>query len=308
MKEKVAVVYGGFSLERDISLISGKRVVDVLKRLGYQVTPFELNKDNLTELFGLKNHDLVFIALHGKFGEDGRIQSLFDLSGIRYTGSGALASAICFDKEITYRITREITKQPYHLKLCSNEEIEKLDWSYFPAMVKPNSEGSSIGIELIQNPPSLKPALSKGLKLYGDILLEHFITGRELSISVLEINGEPVVLPILEIKPKKRFYDFEAKYTSGLTEFIVPAPLSEKQVEKLVQLSKEVFSILGCRHMIRIDGILSDNEFYFLEVNTIPGLTELSDLPQSAKAMGMTFEELIENVVREALRNKKEVP
>ncbi|OAA31205.1 D-alanyl-alanine synthetase A [Kosmotoga arenicorallina S304] len=307
MREKVLVIYGGFSLERKISLISGQRVSRALKKLGYQVTAFDLQRENLTSLLNLKGHDLAFIALHGKFGEDGKVQSLLDLLGIKYTGSNALTSAICFNKNITYRLTNGITSQPKHIKLSSCNDAEISNWKHFPAIVKPNAEGSSIGIELIRDPKMLKSSLIKATRSYGEVLLEEFISGRELSISVLEMNARPVVLPILEINPKRDFYDYEAKYTRGLTEFTVPASLSANQVRRLEELSCDIFSSLGCRHMIRIDGIFSEDEFYFLEVNTIPGLTELSDLPQSATAFGMNFEELINTIVREALE-EKEVP
>jgi len=308
MKEKILVIYGGVSREREISLISGQRVSRALKRLGYQVTLFDLKRSNLASLMELKRHDLAFIALHGNFGEDGKIQSLFDLMGMKYTGSSALTSAICFDKNITYQLTEKITTQPIHVKLSSCDDIEKLDWHHFPAIVKPNAEGSSIGIELIRNRKMLKSSLKRAINSYSGVLLEEFVAGRELSISVLEIDAKPVVLPILEIKPKRDFYDFDAKYTQGLTEFIVPASLDDHYTKRLEELASDIFSALGCRHMCRIDGIFSEGSFYFLEVNTIPGLTELSDMPQSAAAMGMSFEDLINTIVREALRKEKEVP
>ncbi|MDI3523780.1 D-alanine--D-alanine ligase [Kosmotoga sp.] len=300
LRRRITVLYGGLSKERPISLKSGSNVINALEKLGYIVDAFDLRPDNIAELAKLRDTDLVFIALHGKFGEDGKIQSLLELFGIEYIGSDSLVSAICFNKNLTYKLLSNTIAMPRWKTITSEEELE--GWKHFPAVIKPANEGSSIGVYICDTFEELQNKTTKVLKEYKTLILEEYIKGRELTISIIEKGGQPVVLPILELKPKRRFYDYEAKYTAGLTEFIVPAPMDDKLKEEIEKLSKRIFNALGCRHFARIDGILKENQFYFLEVNTIPGLTDLSDLPVSARAAGMGFEELIDLIVKEALK------
>lgn len=299
---KIAVIFGGFSSERGISLKSGSNVIHSLEKLGHRVKGFDLKKENAHRLSELSDNDLVFIALHGRYGEDGKIQGYLDSLDIPYTGSKVLSSAICFDKTFTYNILKEHVIFPEGTIFNKNQKAETLKWDIFPAIVKPSEEGSSIGVSIVDNKEQLFQAINKTLNSYETVIIEKFIEGRELSISIIEKNNQLLVLPILEIKPKKRFYDYEAKYTAGMTNFSVPAEL-ETQIEKsLIKKSKEIYERMNCRHFARIDGILKDNTFYFLEVNTIPGLTDLSDLPLSARAEGMNFVELIDVIVLEALK------
>ncbi|MFW6173134.1 MAG: D-alanine--D-alanine ligase family protein [Elusimicrobiota bacterium] len=297
----IAVIFGGFSSERGISLKSGSNVIHALEKLGHSVTGFDLRKDNVHKLPELKESDLVFIALHGRYGEDGKIQGYLELLDISYTGSEVLSSAICFDKPFTHKILKEYVTFPDGIIIDDQNNIDSLQWNIFPAIVKPSEEGSSIGVTVVDKREQLFKEIRKTLNSYRASVIEQFIEGRELSISIIEHNSSLIVLPILEIKPKKRFYDYEAKYTAGMTNFSVPAELDPKIEKYLIEKSKEIYGRMQCRHFARIDGILKGNIFYFLEVNTIPGLTDLSDLPLSARANGMNFIELVNVIVQEAL-------
>lgn len=297
---RVAVVYGGTSSERAISIKSGSNVIGALERMGYAVSPFDLNKESLKELSKLSENDLVFLALHGKYGEDGYIQGYLDLLGIKYTGSNMLSSALCFDKEASYRYVGDNAVSPSWISISSVDELK--NWNGFPAVIKPLNEGSSIGVKICDNDFELREEMETSLETHGKIMVQEYIEGRELAVSIIEIDDDLTVLPILELKPRNRFYDYAAKYTAGLTDFIVPAPLEEPVRREIERTAKRVFEELGCRGFARIDGILRENVFYFLEINTIPGLTDLSDLPISARAMGISFDELIDMIIKNVLR------
>lgn len=297
---KIAVVYGGTSSERSISIKSGSNVIGALERMGYPVAPFDLNKDNLKNLSLLSENDLIFLALHGRHGEDGYIQGYLDLMGMKYTGSDMLSSAVCFDKETSYKFIGENAVSPKWVSILSTDEIT--DWNIFPAVIKPVNEGSSIGVKICDNRFELLEEAEALLKSYRKIIVQEYIEGRELTISLVEIEGVLTVLPILELKPQNRFYDYTSKYTAGMTDFIVPAPLNISIKEAIEETSKKIFRALGCQSFARIDGILRGNIFYFLEINTIPGLTDLSDLPISARAMGISFDELIDIIIKNVLR------
>ncbi|MFO7880991.1 MAG: D-alanine--D-alanine ligase [Kosmotogaceae bacterium] len=298
----IAVIFGGFSSERGISLKSGSNVIHSLEKLGHNVKGFDLKRKNVRRLTELAESDLVFIALHGRYGEDGKIQGYLESLNITYTGSKVLSSAICFDKTFTYKILKEHVKFPDGTLIKNHSNIDSLQWDIFPAIVKPPEEGSSIGISISDNKKQLLQSVTETLNTYESAIVEKFIEGRELSISIIEKDNHPYVLPILEIKPKKRFYDYEAKYTAGMTNFSVPADIDPQIEKSLIEKSKEIFRRMKCRHFARIDGILKGKTFFFLEVNTIPGLTDLSDLPLSARANGMNFVELVDVIVQEALK------
>jgi len=303
MKPRIAVLYGGISRERSISLKSGANIISALEALGYEVVPYDLGHSNIRDIESLKSCDIVFNALHGRFGEDGCIQGYMELLELDYTGSDTHSSSICFNKETTYRLLKDMVQLPEWRAVNSPDQLA--DWDRFPALIKPIDEGSSIGIEICDDARSLQEALSRSLKVYRRMLLEEYVEGTEVSISVLVKDEKPFVLPVLEIMPKKRFYDYEAKYTAGMTDFLVPADVNKEMLKELEDMSERVFSYLGCRDLARIDGIIRDGVFYFLEVNTIPGMTDLSDLPLSARALGMTFSDITEWIVGEASSRKK---
>ncbi len=288
---------GGLSREREISLRSGKRVSEALKKLGHQVMDVIVNEDFLKSVWELKDLDAIFVMLHGYYGEDGTIQGVLEYLGVPYTGSGVQASSICFDKLRSYEILSGKVKIPKYTIIKNPTRESPFG---FPCVIKPRREGSSIGVHICHDEDELYEFSKKELEVYGEMILMEYVKGRELTVSIVEIDGRLTVLPILELVPKKEFYDFEAKYTPGMTEFILPAPLSDHEKEGIENVSLEIYEILGCSSFARIDGILKDGEFYFLEVNSIPGMTETSDLPASARAFGLSFENLVGEILKSA--------
>ncbi len=294
---RVAVLMGGLSREREISLRSGERVVKALSKLGYEVEGIVVNEDFMEHAWNLKSFDAVFIALHGSYGEDGTIQGVMEYLKVPYTGSGVQASAICFDKLRSYEILKDLVEIPKYDLI--REPVSRSPFG-FPCVLKPRREGSSIGVHICHSPKELLEYSREEIRRYGEMILMEYVKGRELTVSVIEVEGRPEVLPILELVPKKEFYDYEAKYTPGMTEFLLPAPISEEERRHVVESALRAYSELGCSSFARIDGILRDGRFYFLEVNSIPGLTETSDLPASARSAGIEFEELVQIVLKTA--------
>ncbi len=291
------MLYGGISREREVSLRGGKRVHEALVRKGYDADLIDVGWDFLKDAWRLRGYDAVFVMLHGHFGEDGTVQGVLEYLGVPYTGSGVQASAICFDKLRSYQILSGIVTLPSYIVI---EKPTRESPFGFPCFIKPRMEGSSIGAHICRSPDELLEYSSKELKVYDELLLMEYVEGRELTVSIVEIDGEPIVLPILEIVPKKDFYDYEAKYTPGMTEFILPAPLSVEEEMEVVESALKAYKTLGCGSLARIDGILRGGKFYFLEANSIPGMTETSDLPASAKAAGYEFEEIVEIILKSA--------
>lgn len=296
---KIAVLMGGVSREREISLRSGENVVKALKKLGHEVVPIDVKEDFFLVLPSLKQFDLVFIALHGKFGEDGIVQALLDWIGVPYTGSGVLASALCFDKLMTYRIVEKFVPVPEYTVIDKPTRESPFG---FPCVLKPRREGSSIGVHICDNAEELEHYSQIELSLYGELVLQRYVRGRELTASLIEMDGELRILPILELRPRRRFYDYIAKYTPNMTEFVLPAPLTEEEYRAVCESCLKAFKACECKGFARIDGILKDGIFYFLEINTIPGMTDLSDMPASARAAGMSFEDLIDAIVKTVRR------
>ncbi len=302
---KVAVLYGGFSREREISLRSGSRVHKALINKGYDADLIDVREDFLKDVWKLKSYDAVFVMLHGNYGEDGTIQGILEYLKVPYVGSGVLASALCFDKLKAYEILKNKIKVPEFVLI--DEPVWESPFG-FPCFIKPIKEGSSIGAHICHNKDELYFYSAKELKVYDKLFLMEYLNGRELTVSIIEIDGDAVVLPILELKPKKEFYDYEAKYTKGLTEFVLPAPLDEPIKRRVEEVSLTAFKELGCSSFGRVDGILVEGEFYFLEVNSIPGMTETSDLPASAKEYGIDFDDLVEILLKTAsLKGTREV-
>jgi D-alanine-D-alanine ligase len=291
---KIALLYGGVSKEREISIKSGKSVEKALKKLGYQYKIFDpVEEFEFIKKIKSYNPDLAFICLHGKGGEDGQIQSILEFLSIKYTGSNAKTSAICMDKQITKKILA------YHkIPVPKSYEIKKVK---FPAVVKPAEEGSSIGVFIVNTEKQLKNALDK-LKDYKNVIVEQFIKGREITVSIL--NGK--ILPIIEIKVEKGFYDFENKYISSNTQYICPANLDRKTEEKVNKIARNCWQILDLKGAVRIDMIIDEKQKpYVLEINTIPGMTDHSLLPKAAKKIGMSFEDLVEEIIKGALNEQK---
>lgn len=291
---KVAVIMGGKSSEREISLKTGRAIVKALKELGHEVYTFDLSPELPCKLLELKP-DKVFIALHGRPGEDGTVQGMLEILGIPYTGSDTITSAVCIDKDFTKRILqRENVKTPAWEVIYEEKDLEHLRWNTFPAVVKPAREGSSIGLKVVNSLSELKEYAEKLLKKSGKVMIEEFIKGKDLTVGILK--GEP--LPVIEIRPKKGIYDYESKYTKGMSEYIIIK--DEALTKKLHEISKKIYRVLSLKDFARIDFRLSEEgEIYFLEVNTIPGMTELSLLPMAAGAKGIDFQKLINIIIYE---------
>jgi len=298
MSTKIAVLMGGPSSEREVSLSSGKAMFAASAALGYDAISVEFKDDILSHLDTLKSVDIVLIALHGGIGENGRIQGMFESLGIRYTGSDALSSAICMDKHISKLLAEDVgIATPRWKRIRKGQSIYKNEFDY-PFVVKPNCEGSTIGLTIVHNENDYDSAVEEAFKYDDEILIEEFISGKEITVSIV---GEDV-LPIIEIRPEHGLYDYECKYTKGMTEYICPAELNEDLTKRIKQTAFEVYKLLKCRHYGRVDLRLdNNNQHWFLELNTLPGMTDTSLVPKAAKATGISFEQLIGKIIKQSL-------
>jgi D-alanine-D-alanine ligase len=307
---RVAVLMGGMSGEREVSLKSGGAVSAALQALGHEAVDVDVGQDVVERMVGIKaDIDAVFIVLHGRLGEDGTLQGLLELLGIPYTGSGVMASAIAINKSMSKQIFRANAIQVAEDVIVDAREVEDrgvrkvaegiaLDLG-FPSIVKPNCEGSTLGISIARNSGELETALVETMRYDSVIVVEHYIEGREMTVGVL--GEEPIILPVLEIVSKKGIYDYECKYSEGMTQYLVPAPIDEGLAERLQRLALRAHTALGCEGLSRVDFMVdSDGESYCLEVNTIPGMTELSLVPKAAAAAGISFNEVVDAVLRTA--------
>ncbi|MDP0493089.1 MAG: D-alanine--D-alanine ligase [Fusobacterium sp. JB021] len=287
---KIGVFMGGISSEKEISIKTGKAILKSLLRQGYNAYGIELNKENILKAFLEKEYDIAFLALHGIFGEDGRIQGLLDILGKKYTGSSMISSAISMDKDLTKKIAiSEGIKVPKTYKV---EEINKI--KEFPVVVKPVIEGSSVGLYICDDLNDIKNAL---INLEGkEVTIEEFIKGEELTVGV--IQGE--ALGVLKIKPKEGLYDYKSKYTKGMTEYEYPAIIENKYYKKAMEYATIIHNSLKMKGISRSDFILSNGDIYFLEVNSCPGMTETSLVPKLATLKGYTFDDLVRKTIEEA--------
>lgn len=296
--KNIAVLMGGLSSEREVSIRSGENVYNALVNLGFKVTKMDVDA-NIARRLVKDNIDVAVIMLHGKYGEDGVIQGVLELLGIPYTGCNVLTSAIGMNKIVTKELLRAngIPVSPYVKLTSSNPDksFEDIMTLGLPVVLKPIDEGSSVGVEIIRDEDQLRGKLRSYLRRYPNSFAEKAIIGKEITMGVIGKDEDLTVLPIMELKPKKEFYDYEAKYTKGMTDFVIPAEISKEQEEMVIDYTKKAFKVLGCRGVVRFDAIVSQEDGlpYFLEVNTIPGMTETSDIPAMAKAAGMTFEEVV---------------
>lgn len=303
---RIGVLYGGLSSEREVSLRSGKNCFDALQRLGYaNVELLDVNQQ-IGQTLAEKKIEIAYIALHGKYGEDGCIQGLLELMGIPYTGCRVAASALTMNKALTKSVLKDaglpvIDSVVFKSGSVNGKPVE-MNLPY-PVMVKPINEGSSIGMSKVDKAEDLKDALKTGFQYADEVMVEQYVFGKSLTVGVVEVNGQPQVTPILELRPtKSEWYDLEAKYTEGGTEFILPAELSEQTTKAIQEATLQAHLAAGCRGVSRIDFVVDgDNKFYILEINTIPGMTNLSDLPAQAKAMGIGYDELVECILKTAV-------
>jgi len=288
---RVVVLMGGRSSEREISLRTGRAVADALRRMGHEVVEMDLTPDLACRLLEVKP-DRVFIALHGPYGEDGRVQGLLDVLGIPYTGSGVLGSALAMDKEVTKRLLRsEGIATPEWVCVRRGEEVPP--WEAYPAVVKPADQGSSVGLRLVHSRGDLEKAVKELFPITEKVLVECFIEGRDMTVGIL---GE-TALPVIEVKPRRGLYDYRSKYTSGETEYLFPE--EEELTAKLQEIALRVHRLLELRDMSRIDFRVSPSgEAFVLEVNTVPGMTELSLFPMACRRAGIDFEEMLRILLR----------
>jgi D-alanine-D-alanine ligase len=297
---RVAVLMGGESSEREISLRSGRAVARALLKKRIEVIPLDIARDNLEEAIKGKDIDVAFIALHGKCGEDGTVQSLLEKLNIPYTGSGVEASRVAFDKALAKEIfLKEGIPTPdfYVLEKADGNRVGER-YIDMPLVVKPAREGSAIGISIVKKEEELHSAFLKAIKYDSKVLVERYVKGKEVTVGIL--NG--TALPVVEIRSKHDFFDFEAKYTASLHKFIIPAPLEKKTYHRAQEISLKSHSVLGCSGFSRVDLILSGGKPYVLEVNTVPGLTDVSLFPAAASAAGIDFPELCQKIIEIALR------
>ena len=304
---KIAVLCGGMSSEAEVSMRSGKGCFDALQRLGYKNSEMVVVDKDIANKLKCGNFDYAFNALHGKYGEDGCIQGVLEILQIPYTGCGVMASSLCMNKEYTKRIlstNKNIIMAKSAFVRKGDDLFEKTKDLTYPLFVKPVSEGSSFGMTKVDKAEDLKSAYETAIKYNDDVLIEEFIDGFFVTVGVLEKDGKAFATEILEIRPKTEWYDFEAKYTTGMSEFICPARLSKEVTERVKQAAVEAFETAGCRSVSRVDFMMKDDVPYVLEINTSPGMTVVSDLPAQAKAMDIDYDNLVQLILNSAGLNK----
>src|SRR3989338_4232796 len=302
MKKKIGVLMGGMSLEREISLKTGTAICNALKENGYNIVSIDVGRD-IGRRIDAEDIDVAFIALHGKYGEDGTIQGMLEMMGIPYTGSGVLGSAISMNKVIS----KELFER-HKIPTPSYEVINKGDYKNnyavklnLPLVIKPANGGSTIGVNVIDNTVRLASAIQNAFRYDDCILIEKFIDGILLTVGVLE----DMTLPVIEVSPKKGFYDYESKYTPGMTEYFVPARIDKKKMEECQKLALKCHKVLRCRGITRTDMIMDKSQNLFvLEINTIPGLTATSLIPMAARAAGIEFKDLLIKALEMAIEEK----
>ena len=292
----VAVLMGGPSAEREVSLRSGAAVVQALQKSGFTVSTVEMAG---TELELPVDVDVVFIALHGTFGEDGTLQRLLEERGVPYTFSGPAASALAFDKIAAKEafVAAGVPTPKYAVIEEAQRQLAALRHLRWPLVVKPARQGSSVGIAVVQQPTDLQNACLAAEAFDTRLLVEELVVGREFTVGVL---GEQA-LPVIEVRTNHQFFDYAAKYTKGETEYLVPAPLADEARQRAQELAIQAHQCLGCRDLSRVDLMMDERgQFWVLEVNTVPGFTETSLVPKAARAAGTSFEELCGLLVRRA--------
>ena len=311
---RVAVLKGGRSLERQVSLKSGARVQDALERLGHEVIPIDVGAD-LVDRLSADRPDVAFVALHGRDGEDGTVQELLEVMGIRYTGSGVSACIRASDKVLAKHAMRDHgipTPDFYAFNETAFKELgaaqalpaieERLQ---FPIVVKPAAQGSALGIKFARTPADVPAALVAAFSYDRKVLLERHVLGRDLAVSIIDEHGAPRALPIVEAVPEQEdFYDFEARYEIGRTKFVCPAELADDVAARASAIALAVYELLGCAGFARVDLMLEreTDALQVLEANAIPGLTETSLLPQAADAAGIQFDELVARILEAEAR------
>lgn len=301
--KKVAVLCGGWNSEREVSLRSGDAVMNALSNLGYDAKKIDFSRNIINDLNLLKP-DIVFNALHGQYGEDGKIQGLLDIMQIPYTHSGVLASAICMDKVLSRKLCalQGIVTPRYDIlhKNDDQNNKEKIFKIAKPFVIKPINQGSSVGVEIVL--PNSAFELNQYEWRYGDkVIIENYLSGQEVHVAVMDGKA----LGAIEINPHGLFYDYKCKYTSGMSDYVMPAKINSERYNEALKLGEICYKAVGCKGIARIDFILNnknggDDLFYLLEINTHPGFTQTSLFPKIAKYVGISFEEIVEFLIKNA--------
>jgi D-alanine-D-alanine ligase len=332
---KIAVLMGGTSAEREVSLASGLAVVKALRERGHQVSAVDtargfvsveregellpegvhaappgqladaLPPAALGEVREVRDADVAFLALHGGIGEDGTLQALLELLGVPYTGTGPLGSAIAMDKDVSKRLLRdaEIPTLPWRVARAPAFTYDPgtvQELIGYPCIVKPSQQGSSVGLAVVERPEQLRAAVAEASRYDTEVMIERYVRGREVTVGVL--GDQP--LPPVEIRPKKGIYDYESKYTPGMTEYLCPAPLEQEITAQAQAFALRAFRVLKLRGYARVDFILANEQLFCLEANTLPGMTATSLLPKAAAAADIPFPALCERIVELAARNR----
>ena len=309
---RVAVLFGGDSPEREVSLSSGRALCSALEVAGFLVEPLEADSPRrMLEMAGRSDADVFFIALHGSWGEDGRIQAALGLMGKVYTGSGATACALAMDKRASKALfTADGVPTPRALCLFPGDRVSGAAegkaadalkrWARI--VIKPSGCGSTVGVTIVSSQAEVEEALSLAFSFDSAVLVEEYIPGREITVTVWEEREETSLLPVIQIEPRQGFYDYQAKYTPGQTEYLCPAPMAPVELERVAGAAVAAHRSLGCRVFSRVDMRLTrEGHPYVLEVNTVPGMTAMSLVPRSAAAMGWGFDELARRIVRSSM-------
>jgi D-alanine-D-alanine ligase len=303
--KKICVLMGGRSGEREVSLRSGQRVFDSLKSQGFKVVSMDL-EDDLVSRLKKQKIDIVYNILHGRYGEDGTVQGLLEMANIPYTGSKVLASALAMNKLASKRVFDAVgIPTPRYIEVDAASDIKKEAkriWQDFssPFVLKPTSEGSSLGVILIKKEDDFEKILKRSVDEFKDVFVEEYVKGQEVTVGVLGKGKDLQALPILELAPRNEFYDYHAKYTAGMTEFILPARLSKAVTKKTQEVALAAHRALGCYGVSRVDMIVKDDVPYVHDVNTIPGMTDRSDLPAEALHCGISFDQLVVRILESA--------
>lgn len=295
---KICVIYGGMGAEREVSLKTGKNMADALLKNFPNTHLVDADYTLAEKLVNLKP-DICVLALHGTYGEDGCIQGMLEMMGIPYTGSGVAASAVAFDKLLAKQNFTD-----YGLNTPKYIIVNKGDKKapFIPCVVKAARQGSSIGVTIVHDEKDYEAAVQEAFKYDNKVICEEFVEGKELTIPVMDGTAFPPIW----IRPKKGFYNYENKYTAGMTDYLLDTGLSPARIRTLKKLAVKAYNAIGCRSMARIDFIATDKKFYVIEVNTVPGMTATSLVPKSASKLGISFEEIVKKIAESAaLDNKK---
>jgi len=288
---------GGQGEERDISIKSGKAIQSALETIGYNVLAITLENTLGDIISDLHSVDLVFLGLHGSIGENGTIQGFLESLGVKYTGSDPLSSAICMDKNISKIIARYSKVNTPNWEIVTRGQSFNGNNSEFPLVIKPNDQGSTVGLTIVHDKSELGPALNLAFNYSSSVMVEQFIEGREFTVTLIEGKA----LPVCEIIPSHELYDYECKYTSGMSKYLCPAVIDLDLTKRVQEITERLFDVLKCRHYSRADFRLDhDDNFWFLEMNTLPGMTDTSLVPMAAKAAGLSFNDLIDHIVLQA--------